>query len=180
MLRRLAHDESGLSMVELVIAAFVTVILMAGLSNVFVSGLRASSTANTTLSSQTSIRTALDELEYEARCSSTATRLSSGGAVTLSIPTTCPHASGTITWCVTGGSLLRHVGSSCSGTGQSYASNVTSATPFSCVATVGDYPELVVGLAVNAGTTSATAVSVTDDIAMRNAALTTSTTRACT
>jgi Tfp pilus assembly protein PilW len=179
-MRRPLRDQSGFTTVELVLVTFLTVVLMAGLSNVFVSGLRASSTANTMLASQTSIRTALDRLEFETRCASTATLISSGAGVALSIPTTCPHATGTVSWCVTSGALVRYAASSCTGSGQKLATSVTSTRPFSCLATVGDYPELQVALAVNAGTTSTTAVAQTDKIAMRNAALTTSTTAACT
>jgi Tfp pilus assembly protein PilW len=63
-MNRLAPDESGFTMVELVIVMFVTVLLMVGLSNMFVSGLRASTTASTRLSGQSNTNVALGRLEY--------------------------------------------------------------------------------------------------------------------
>ncbi|MGH3008500.1 MAG: prepilin-type N-terminal cleavage/methylation domain-containing protein [Gaiellaceae bacterium] len=177
-MNRLVRDESGFTLIELVVVTFVTVLLMAGLSNLFVSGLRTSKTTNDILSSQTQIHDALGRLEYEARCSSQAALVSSGAGVTLTLPSECTHATGTVTWCVTSGSLIRYAAASCTGTGTTLATNITSATPFSCVSTVGDYPELQVALAVETQT-AADQATATDEIAMRNAALTTSTTSSC-
>ncbi len=177
---RSARDESGFTLIEMVVVMTVLVLVMAGVSSLFLSGLHTSSTTNDLLASQTQIHLALDRLEFETRCASQATRISSGAGVTLTLPTQCPHATGTITWCVTGGSLVRYAGSSaCSGTGQTIATNISSATPFSCISTVGDYPELQVAL--TARTQSANdVVSATDKIAMRNTPLVTSTASACT
>jgi hypothetical protein len=80
---------------------------------------------------------------------------------------------------VTSGSFIRYSGSACSGTGQTLTTNVTSATPFSCVSTVGLYPSLRAVLTVNTGTTSATASSGTDQVQLQNAAITTSSATAC-
>jgi prepilin-type N-terminal cleavage/methylation domain-containing protein len=179
-MRRLARDESGFTLVELLVVSVITVILMAGLSNVFVSGLRANSNAGAALASQTSLHIAFDRLDYEARCASQAKLVSGGAGVTLTLPSQCTHASGTITWCVSGGSLLRYAGSAaCSGTSQTFGSNVTAATPFSCLAPVGDYPRLQIALAANAGTTAGTSASATDTVALRNAPLTTANSAAC-
>jgi Tfp pilus assembly protein PilV len=177
---RLKHDESGFSMVELVIVTFVTVILMAGLSNMFVSGLRASSTASTRLSGQSNLNVALSRLEYEARCSSSAALVSSGAGVTLTIPSNCPHATGTFTWCVTSGSLIRYTSSTCSGTSQTIASDVTTARPFSCVTSVGNYPRLQIALTVNStSSVSGNAASASEQIVLRNAALSTTSVPGC-
>lgn len=178
-MRRLSHDESGFSLVELVVVAFITVLVVGGLSSLFVSGLRASSTTNTTLASQTGVKLALERLEFETRCASQATLVSGGAGVTLTLPSQCTAASGSVSWCVSDGSLVRYPASSCTGGGETFAPNVTSATPFSCLAPVGAYPRLQVALEVNAGPTAATAFSGTDTIALRNAALTTSTSTAC-
>ena len=178
-MRRLVREEAGFTLIELVVVTFVTVVLLAGLANMFTSGLRTSSTLSSTLASQANSHIALDRLEFETRCSSQATLLSSGAGVALTIPDWCSHASGTVSWCVASGTLTRYTSSNCSGSGQAFATKITSATPFSCIATVGDYPQLQIALTVNFGTTTGTAVSTTDRIAMRNAALTTSTTKAC-
>lgn len=177
---RLARDESGFTMVELVVVTFVTVLLMAGLSNMFISGLRASSTASTRLSGQANMNVALSRIEYEARCASSAALVSSGAGVTLTIPSNCPHSNGTFTWCVSGRSLIRYTAAACSGTTyQTIASNVTSAHPFSCLTTVGTYPRLQVAFTVNSSSTSGNTVSATEQIAMRNAAASTTSVPGC-
>ena len=48
---------------------------------------------------------------------SKATLVSGGAGVTLTLPFQCPNATGTVTWCVTSGSLVRYSGSACSGSG---------------------------------------------------------------
>lgn len=175
----LARDESGFTLIELVVVMTVLVLLMAGLSTMFVSGLQASSTTNSLLASQAQVHISLDRLEYETRCASAATRAASGADVTLTLPSQCSHATGTVTWCVAGGSLIRYAASSCTGAGQTFAAGVTSPTPFSCISTVGDYPLLQVALTVQTRS-SAAQVSATDTIAMRNAALTTASASSCT
>jgi Tfp pilus assembly protein PilW len=172
-MNRLAREESGFTMVELVIVMFVTVLLMAGLSNMFISGLRASTTAGSRLSAQSNVNVALSRLEYETRCASAAALISGGTGVTLTLPAQCTHATGTWTYCVTAGNLEEFSGSACSGTGTILASNVTSATPFSCLTTVGTYPRLQISLTVNPTTTAGNATSATEQVTMRNAALST-------
>jgi len=174
------HNESGFSLVELLVVCTITVILMGGLATILGIGLNTSKTSSSILASQSSIVIALDRLDYEGRCASQATRISSGAGVTFTFPSQCTHATGTVTWCVTSGSLVRYTGSACSGSGQTLITDVTSATPFTCVVPVGNLPAVRAALTVNAGTTSATASSGTDTITLENAALTTSTTAACT
>ena len=177
---RLVHDESGFTLVELLVVCTITFILMGALAMIFGIGLNTSKSSSSILGSQSGVVVALDRLDYEARCASQATRISGGAGVTLTLPSQCAHATGTVTWCVTGGSLVRYSGSACSGSGLTLQGNVTSTTPFSCVATVGNYPQLAVNLTVNVGTTSSTASSATDSITLVNAPLTTASSAACT
>jgi Tfp pilus assembly protein PilW len=181
-MRRLLDEDSGFTLVELIITTALTLVVVGTLSNLFVSGLRAGSNAGWQLTSQSSVRLAFDRLEYEARCAQTATRAASGADVTLYLPPApaCAHAQGTYTWCVSGGALTRYTGSSCSGTGQTFIRNVTTPTPFSCVAPVNQYPRLQIALTVNGTSASANRFSATDQIDMHNAALTTSSASACT
>ena len=169
MTRRLS-DECGITMIELVFVMLILGIVMTGLVNVFVSGTRADSDANARLAGQQNVRVALDRLEYEVRCSSGATISGSGSTVLLTLPSQCSHATGSYTWCVVSGALIRYSGTACSGTGQTFISSVTSATPFSLLTTSGYLPRLQVSLAVNTTSRSSDAVSIVDTITLRNAA----------
>lgn len=169
-------DESGVSLIELIISMFLLTILVAGLSNVFVSGLRASSDTTARTAGQGNIQTAVNRLEYELRCSSGATVPNAGVAnssVTLTLPTECVHTTQTTyTWCVTNGSLIRYAAATCTGTGETLATNVTTATPFTLIATTGNLPQLAIDLTVDLTNRSSDAVSVADTITLRNAART--------
>lgn len=179
-MRSRVHDESGVTLIELLFVCLIMGILLAGLANVFVSGSRASADATGRLASQQNTRIALDRLEFEGRCATTATRVSSGAGVTLALPAQCSHASGNVTWCVASGVLTRYVGTSCTGTSQPFVSGITSTLPFSCVAPVGPLPQLQVNLTVNTTGRSADATSVSDTITLRNALPTTATASSCT
>jgi len=178
-MRPLLQSESGFTLLELLVVMTITTVLMGALATLFSLGLTTGKTSSSILASQSSVVVSLDRLDYEARCASNAALVSSGAGVTLTFPSQCTHATGTVTWCVSSGSLTRYSGSACSGSGQTWATNVTSATPFSCLAPVGDYPSLRVALTINTGTTTDTASSGSDTITLENAPLTTATTAAC-
>jgi len=165
---RPARDESGFTLVEVMVVMTITAIVLGGLANMFTSGLTATSTSNATLASQTNLIVAVNRIEYEARCASAAALVSGGAGVTLTLPSYCVNASGTYTWCVTGGALNKYSGSSCSGSAVTYATNVTSTTPFSCLSG-GQYPRLQVTVTSQAGTSSATAATGTTVVTLRNA-----------
>lgn len=176
----LLREDSGFTLPEILVVLTIMTILMGGLATIFSLGLTTSQTSNSIIGSQAGVVVGLDRLDYEARCASSAKLVSGGAGVTLTLPTQCPNATGTVTWCVTGGALVRYGGSStCSGSGLTITQNVTSTTPFSCVATVGDYPAVKVALTVNTGTTASTASSGTDTITLENSVLTTSSYTGC-
>jgi prepilin-type N-terminal cleavage/methylation domain-containing protein len=180
---RALREESGFTLAEMLIVLSITVILMGGLATILSLGLKTSKTSNSILASQANLVVALDRLEYEGRCASSATLRSNGAGVTMTYPSQCsghtPDAPGSVSWCVTGGSLIRYSGAACSGTGLTVTTDVTSATPFSCVTAVGNYPAVRATLTVNTGPTSATASSGTDTIALENGILTTSSYTGC-
>jgi prepilin-type N-terminal cleavage/methylation domain-containing protein len=175
------REESGFTLPEMLVVLSITVILMGGLATIFSLGLTTTKTASSVLASQSGVVVTLDRLDYEARCASNATLVSGGAGVTLTFPSQCTHTTvSPVTWCVTSGSLVRYTNSlTCSGTGQTLTTNVTSTTPFSCVSSLGTYAALRIILTVNTGTTSATASSGTDTITLENTALTTSTSTGC-
>jgi len=176
---RFLRDESGFTLTEMLVVMTITTILMGALAMILGLGLKTSKSSSSILASQSGVVVALDRLDYEGRCASSAVLLSGGAGVTLTFPSQCTHASGTVTWCVTGGSLVRYVGSACSGSGLTLVTNVASTTPFSCVAPIGNLPAVRAALTVNTGTTSATASSGTDTITLQNASLTTASSVMC-
>jgi Tfp pilus assembly protein PilW len=168
MRRRLA-DESGITLVEMLFVMLILGFVLAGLVDVFVSGTRAGTDANARMEAQGDVRKAMDRLEFEVRCSSGATISGGGSTVLLTLPSQCIHATGTFTWCVANGALMRYSGSTCSGTGQTFIRNVTTPTPFSLVTATGLLPRLQVSLAVNTTNRSSDAVPIADMITLRNA-----------
>jgi prepilin-type N-terminal cleavage/methylation domain-containing protein len=164
------RDERGFTLIELLVAMAASLILLVGIVNVFVSGTRAASDAGARIAAQQGTRVALDRLEYEARCATSATLVGGGSGVSLVLPSWCSHGTGNVCWGVSGGVLERYVGSSCSGTGESFVRSVSSATPFSLQIASGDLPQLQVQLAVDTTSRASDAVTLTDTITLRNAA----------
>lgn len=162
--------ESGFTMIELLVTMVLTAIVMTGIVNVFVSGSRAGADANARLGAQQNTRVALDRLEFDGRCATSATIVSSGAGVSFSLPAACSHATGTVTWCVVSGVLTRYTSSSCSGVGMTLVDGITSAAPFSLTTASGDLPRLDIALTVDTFGSAADAVTLTDTITLRNAA----------
>jgi prepilin-type N-terminal cleavage/methylation domain-containing protein len=167
MKRRLT-DESGITLIELMVVMVILGIVLAGLANVFVSGMRTNADATARLAGQGAVRQAMDRLEYEVRCSSGATISGGGSTVLLTLPSQCIHATGSYTWCVVSGSLMRYANTACSGTGQTFITDVTTPTPFSLLTGVGLLPRLQASLAVNPTGRPSDATAVTDTITLRN------------
>jgi Tfp pilus assembly protein PilW len=162
--------EDGITLIEMLVAIAMTAIVMVGVVNLMLSGTRAGANANARLDAQQDTRTALDKLEFDGRCSSSATLISSGAGVHLVLPTQCTHATGNVTWCVISGVLWRSSGTSCVASGQPYIRDVTSATPFSLpTAAAGDLPQLAVSLTVDDSRQTDDGVTLTDAITLRNA-----------
>jgi prepilin-type N-terminal cleavage/methylation domain-containing protein len=170
-LRARLQGEDGFSLVELIVTTVILGIVMGGLVNIFVSGERASADATARMTSQQGVRTAFDRLEYDVRCASKASILSSGAGVYLTLPSQCAHSTGTATWCVSSGSLIRNTGTTCAATTHriTYIKSVTSATPFACYSPVTpSLPQLRVILTVNSSTRNANKTTTTDYITMHN------------
>lgn len=166
------HDQAGYTLIELLFSFTIMVIILAGIGNMFVSAQRANSDATARMTSQQSVRLAFDRLEYDARCAQQATLQSSGQGVYLSIPATCAHSSGDVTWCVKSGSLVRISGTSCTSSGMTFVTSVTSSTPFSCYVPSGvtsPLASLKVVLTVNPTTRNSDKTTATDYIALHNA-----------
>jgi prepilin-type N-terminal cleavage/methylation domain-containing protein len=165
---RLTEEERGITLIELLIVMVLMGILLGGLANVLVSGTRAQYDMDSRLNAQQSARGALDRIEYEGRCSTSATIVNSGAGVTFSLPSQCTHASGTVTWCVVSGILKRFTTAGCTGTGMIFVRYLTSATPFSLHTVTGNLPQLVANLVTNPTSAAANRFAITDSITLRN------------
>jgi prepilin-type N-terminal cleavage/methylation domain-containing protein len=172
-MRKELAAEDGFTLIELVIVCLILGVILTGLVNVFVSGTQAQADVQGRMVAQQNTRLALDRLEFEARCATSATLVGSGAGVSLSLPSQCSHATGTVTWCVTGGVFTRYTAASCSGAGQKYVGSVISATPFSLLTGATGaaiLPRLQVSLTVNQTGRSSDAFSIADAITLQNAA----------
>lgn len=167
---RFTNDERGVTLVEMLIVMICLAFVLGGIANVFVSGSHAQFVMENQIASQQDARVALSRLEYEAHCASAATIVGSGAGVVFTMPSQCVDATGTVTWCVTGGALQRFTVSGCSGTAQVFMRHVTSATPFSLATTTGYLPRLIVQLVTNEGSSTAQQFAANDTISLRNAA----------
>jgi prepilin-type N-terminal cleavage/methylation domain-containing protein len=164
-------EQQGQTVIEMLVALVLVAILMVGVINIIVSGSRAGGDANARIDAQQNTRLAVDRLEYEGRCASAATLVSSGSGVAFTLPTQCSHATGTVSWCVTGGALVRYTTAACTGRGQTYITGVTSTTPFSLPTTPsGDLPQLAIAITVNTIGAASTSATLDDQITLRNAA----------
>jgi prepilin-type N-terminal cleavage/methylation domain-containing protein len=168
-MRRRLSDQRGFTMIELLIVMVLIGIIMMAVVDVFISGTRAGADANARLAAQQNTRIALDRLEYEGRCATSASLVGSGAGVTFTMPSQCSNASGTVTWCVTGAILERFSGAACSGTGTIFVRNVTSATPFSIITASGDLPRLAITITSNQTSSAADGATLTDTVTLRNA-----------
>ncbi len=158
------REEDGVTLMELLVVIATLGIVMTGIVDLLVSGNRASTDTAARLSAQSQVRTAFDRLEFEGRCASQATILSGGTGVSLSLPSYCSHATGTVNWCLSGGTLTRYATTStaCSGSSQTFASDVTNTAPFSLLTATGDLPRLQISLTIDG-------FAQTDAITLRNA-----------
>lgn len=167
---RLLGDERGFTIVELLIVCATLGIVLTGLVNVFVSSTRAGSDADARFQAQQDDRLALDRLDFEVRCASAATLVGAGAGVTLTLPATCSHAAGTVTWCVASGTLTRFTGAACSGSGMPFVRAITSPKPFSLPAAAsGSLPQLQISIAANASGRTSDTFALTDALTLRNA-----------
>ncbi|MBV8258610.1 MAG: prepilin-type N-terminal cleavage/methylation domain-containing protein [Actinobacteria bacterium] len=163
------RDEHGFTITELIVAMVVGLIVMTGVVQIMVSGMRTSADATARIAAQQNARLALDRLEYEARCATSATVVGGGAGISLVLPAQCSHGTGNVCWGVASGVLTRYPSSSCSGANRVFVRNVTSAAPFSLQLVTGDVPRLQIQLSVDTTNRASDALTVNDTITLRNA-----------
>ena len=123
----------------LVVLAILGVIL-AGMTQLFTSALKSQNDQTNRTQAQTDARLGLDKLRREIHCANGLTSSGSASSITITLGSYCPTAGGaaaTVTWCtkdkngvsppVAGAqpyTLWRYTGTTCSGTGTKWASNL--------------------------------------------------------
>ena len=173
---RLAEDERGYSLVELVISMSILGAVMTSVSVLLVSATNSEVDMNRRFQAQTEARQGLDRLRREVHCAQSVATSAGGAVATLTIPATCPTSGGltSITWCtVASGSrwdLWRYEGSACSGTGRKWAGSINLGTVFTySTSSTSSLAYLSVNLPVNVqGGKSISSYVLKDDIVLRN------------
>lgn len=141
-LRRLAAaDERGFTLVELITTMTILMIVLGGISSLFVAGTRSQSDLNRRFQAQTQLRIGLDRLRKDVHSACTALDASTGivlaegatpTAIAFYMPPTC-NATNAITWCTQGSGthygLYRASGMTCAGAIR-YADYLTTGSIF--------------------------------------------------
>jgi len=174
------RDERGMTLVELLAVMLIMSFVLMGITELYVSGVRAQAKLTASFNAQTALHVGMDKMrkDVHAACSQTA---QSATSVTLSLPP-C-DGTNMVTWCTQASgsqySLYRISGSSCSG-GVKYAEFLTSGSIFTYLApnitnttpATGSYAvaRLHVDMNLNAATpaTAGENFRVVDDLAFRN------------
>lgn len=175
---RALRGEAGFTLTELLTVLVILGIILAGLTSVFVSASTAEIDMNRRFQAQQNARLAVDKLRREIHCASAVTVTAAD--IELTLPTSCPTGSGTVTWCTRAFStyrsqLFRVAGSTCAG-GTLYADYLVSGSVFSSLVPTtgsGQLSKLRADLQVDLtpGTTGTATVGryrLADDIVLRN------------
>lgn len=174
---RLLRDQSGYSLIELLISMTILGGVMTSISILLVSATNSEVDMNQRFQAQTQARLGLDRLRREVHCAISVSPSGPAASVTLTIPATCPTSGGStsITWCtVANGTgrwdLWRYPGSACSGTGKKYADYLTEGTIFAFTPqSVDKLATLNVRLPVNLKPAETSLLyKLDDDIVLRN------------
>jgi prepilin-type N-terminal cleavage/methylation domain-containing protein len=140
-LRGRLTESDGFTLSEMIVVMAILGIVLAALTQLFVSASKAQVDMNNRFQAQQNGRIALDRLRQEIHCASGVVGTPTASSVTITLKSYCPTngtgADGSFTWCTVGASapyaLWRYPGAACSGTGRKWADNLTTAAAFSPV-----------------------------------------------
>lgn len=174
------RSERGQTLVELLVVMAMMGMVFAGITTIFVSGMRTQTTLTSQFNAIANLHVGVDRMlqDVDLACSTTATSGTTTNTITLAVGP-CSSTSN-VTWCTSGSgsnySLYRYTSGSTCTNGVKLASDLTSGTIFTYYAanySAGDYalPYLHVNLTVNVHpATSSTAYEDVDDLPFPNAA----------
>lgn len=182
---RLARNERGYSLIELLTVMAILSTVLGGVTTLFVKASNAEARMNKRFQAQQEARLALDQLRRETHCASAITPVgTTTNAVTLTLGTQCPRGSGPATWCTrsVGGStsryaLYRVAGTACGTSGGLRVADYLLTPAGSCLGCLFTYTDktgttlgtLHVELPVNLTPSSARETyQLRDDIVLRN------------
>jgi type II secretory pathway pseudopilin PulG len=159
-------------MVEVIVAMTILVLVLTGVTSLFVSGTRSQADLQLRIQAQTELRIGLDTLRREVHGA-----CPPASATATSITFTITNCTASITWCTQGSGsrygLYRVVGATCTG-GTKWADYLTSGNVFTLTsknvpANSYSLPRLHVVLTADASpTVQGGSFSVVDDIVFRN------------
>jgi type II secretory pathway pseudopilin PulG len=174
--RRLRHEESGFTLIELVTVLGMFLITVTCLSYALIAANKAEEDMNRRFGSQINARIALDQLRREVHCASAVTPGGASATITITLGSRCPTAGAgtTVSWCTVGTgtryALYRLVGATCNNTGRKAVDYLTAGTVFAYTAQSStSLAKLSVTLPVNTRPASGLPdYRLTDDIVLRN------------
>lgn len=130
------RGESGYTMTELLAAMAILLIVMTGLTTLFVAAIKAETDLDQRFQAQQEARLALSRIRREIHCASFAS--TTGASVTLTLGPYCTAGTGPVTWCTVPVpvsaerfALHRQAGETCDETGTKIADYLTEENPFS-------------------------------------------------
>lgn len=178
-LRSRLAESGGYTLTEMIVVLAILGIVVAALTQLFVSASRAQVDMNNRFQAQQNGRIALDRLRQEIHCASGVVGTPTTSSVTIALPSYCPTnstgADSSFTWCTVGAvapyALWRYQGTGCSGTGRKWADNLTTAAAFPVYAApaAGNLGTLSVDLSVDLTPNDAKQrYELKDDIVLRN------------
>jgi Tfp pilus assembly protein PilW len=96
-LRRLAVCERGYSLVELLQVTLILAVVLGALTTVFIRAMNSELEMNQRFLAQQEARLAVDKMRREIHCASAITPAGNSQSITVTLPSQCPTAGGTLT-----------------------------------------------------------------------------------
>lgn len=171
---RLREEEAGFTLIELLTVLAILLIVVTTLSSVLIAATKTEEEMNRRFGSQINARIALDQLRREIHCASAVTPTGASANIVIVLGSRCPLATGTASWCTSGGgsryALYRSSGATCDATGKKVVDYLTAGTVFTFTPqSTSSLAYLSVTLPVNTKpSTGLPDYRLQDDIVLRN------------